>query len=121
MLLWHYVYGDGSDLELPSAYFQKSSYLTRKISEYGEGEYGPIALKQSDDWRMSLALNPYYLSIADKSVKVFHPFIRFASPQGERVWTSVPIGKLAIRVYDNLVSVMDPTPFYVYSEWSLEQ
>ncbi len=29
----------------------------------------------------------------------------------------IPLGKMKLRVYDNLFSAMNPTPFYAYSEW----
>ena len=116
-LLYHYVYGDGSDLELLSDYFKKSKYLRSKIQKLGLGTHGPIGLKQYQDYRLSLAFNPYYLNINVKKVRIYHPKIEFAPVRGEKVSTKVPLGKLTIRVYDNLVSYMNPTPFYVFSEW----
>lgn len=118
VLLYHYVYGDGSDLELDSTYFQESRYLNKKIKTLGVGEHGPIALKQSQDWRFSLAFNPYYLTITKAKVRLFHPNIAFAPLTEEsKVLTIVPIGKMRLRVYDNLISAMSPRSFYVYSEW----
>lgn len=116
-LLYHYVYGDGSDLELSSDYFKKSKYLTSKIQKLGTGTHGPIGLKQYQDYRLSLAFNPYYLEIDTKKVRIYHPKIEFAPVRGKKVPTRVPLGKLTIRVYDNLVSSMNPTPFYAFSEW----
>lgn len=117
-LLYHYVYADGSDLELPSSYFEQSAYLQTIISRLGEGQHGPIALKQDDDWRLSLALNPYYLTVTPESVRLYHPNITFASVQdSDKVMTVVPIGKLKLNVYDRLISALNPKPFYVYSEW----
>lgn len=117
-LLFHYVYGDGSDLELASAYFKKSNYLSSKIDKLGPGIHGPIGFKQHQDYRLSLAFNPYYLEIQAEKVRIYHPKIEFAPAKGEKVPTKVPLGKLTIRVYDNLVSALNPTPFYVFSEWS---
>jgi len=117
-LLYHYVYGDGSDLALDAAYFQKSDYLKRTITTLGLGEHGPIALKQSQDWRLSLALNPYYLNVTKNSVKIFHPKITFAPlNEKDKTFTIVPIGKMKLKIYDNLISAMNPNSFYVYSEW----
>lgn len=118
-LLYHYVYGDGSDLMLDSAYFQKSDYLNRTITTLGLGEHGPIALEQSQDWRLSLALNPYYLSVTKNNVKLFHPKITFAPlHEKDKTFTIVPIGKMKLKIYDNLISAMNPDSFYVYSEWT---
>jgi len=118
-LLYHYVYGDGSDLVLDSAYFQKSHYLQNKIILLSLGDHGPIAFKQHQDWRLSLTLNPYHLNITKDKVRLYHPNIRFAPLNEEdRAFTIVPIGKMRLRVYDNLISAMNPRPFYAYSEWS---
>ena len=116
-LLYHSVYGDGSDLELSAEYFRGSKYLKSKIRELGVGRHGPIPLKQYKDWRLSLVFNPYYLEIESNKVRIFHPRIEFAPVRGQKVATIIRIGKLKLRVYDNLVSALNPTPFYAYSEW----
>jgi hypothetical protein len=116
-LLYHYVYGDGSPLELPSSYFRNSTYLKAKVRELGPGRHGPIGFEQSADWRLSLALNPYYLTLEGKRVRISHPRIEFASAKARPTRTVVPIGKLRIRVHDNLVSALRPTPFEAYAEW----
>ncbi len=117
IVLYHYVYGDGSPLELSPDYFQRSAYLQKKIFELGEGNHGPIRISQQDDWRFSLALNPYFLSVDGAHIKVYHPHIDFSILDCSKKWTIVPIGKLRIRICDNLVSALNPTPFYVFSEW----
>jgi hypothetical protein len=117
MILYHYVYGDGSELELPSDYFRQSRYLSSKVAELGPGRHGPIGFKQHDDWRLSLALNPFFLDITGNRVRISHPRIEFAAASGAAVRTVVPIGKLRINVYDNLISALAPTPFAVYAEW----
>jgi len=116
-ILRHYVYGDGSGLELPADYFRQSAYLQRQVRDLGPGRHGPIGFEQVLDWRLSLALNPYYLDIADGRVRLFHPRIEFAATSGPPTRTVVPIGKLQIRFYDNLVQALDPTPFSVHAEW----
>ncbi|HEA26640.1 MAG TPA: hypothetical protein ENH92_05900 [Ectothiorhodospiraceae bacterium] len=120
ILLYHYIYGDGSDLELPSSYFRESGYLRKKIEELGPGDHGPIVLRQHEDWRLSLALNPYYLSISDRRIRIYHPRIEFATLDSTKVRTVIPLGKMKLQVYDNLVSAINPTPFFVYSEWKVE-
>jgi hypothetical protein len=118
-LLYHYLYGDGSNLELDADYFKRSTYLTKIIKQLDQGEHGPLPLKQHQDWRLSLAFNPYYLNITADRVRLFHPEINFAPISGgEKVMTIVPIGKMKLKIYDNLISAMNPKPFYVYSEWN---
>jgi len=116
-LLYHYIYADGETLELSSAYFQQSEYIRRIIKKHGKGQYGPITLRQKDDWRLSLALNPYFININDNTVKIYHPRIAFAQSSNESVFTIVPLGKLKLKIYDNIISALKPTPFYVYAEW----
>ena len=116
-LLFHYVYGDSSELELDSSYFETSAYLQSQIKALGPGEHGPLALHQSEDWRLSLTLNPYYLNITESSVRLFHPWVEFAAIDAEPVMTIVPIGKLRIKIYDNLVSAAGENPFYAFAEW----
>jgi len=119
-LLQHYVNGDGSELELDSKYFKSSKYLSSVIFDLGVGDHGPLTLKQSQDWRLSLAFNPYYLKISCEKVRLYHKKISFAPVDGERVHTIVPVGKMKIKVIDNLISALNPKPFSVYSEWIVE-
>lgn len=117
-LLYHYVYGDGSELELASDYFETSPYLKRVIHRLGEGEHGPTALRQAQDWRLSLALNPYYLTVTPQAVRLYHPRIAFAPlNDARRIWTVVPVGKMKLKIYDGLVNALEPTPFAAYSQW----
>ena len=118
MVLNHYVHGDGSPLELPHRYFANSSYLNGLVSSLGDGDHGPIALTQHQDWRLSLALNPFYVSVNGKKIRIYNPRVEFAPVGSARVVTSVPVGKRKLRIYDNLVSALDPTPFEAYAEWS---
>jgi len=118
-ILHHYIHGDGSELKLDAAYFRKSRYLTSVISRLGTGDHGPLTLTltQSQDWRMSLALNPYFLKITADRIRVYHPQISFTPAKGPKVFTIVPVGRMKIKVFDNLVSALNPTPFSVYAEW----
>jgi len=117
-LLLHYIYGNGKELELSSSYFKNSKYLKEIIKKHGNGKHGPLTLKQKDDWRLSLALNPYYLEITDKKIRIYHPKIEFAHSSNNSFFTIVPMGKLKLKVYDNIISALRPKPFYVYAEWS---
>ncbi len=119
-LLHHYVYGDGSDLQLPSDYFQTSEYLNAQIDSLGNGQHGPINFKQEEDWRLSLVFNPYFLQVTPQKVKIYHPQIEFAPVKGEQEPIFVALGKMKLKIYDNLFSAMNPTPFYAYAEWEAQ-
>jgi len=109
-ILHHYVHGDGSELKLDATYFRNSRYLTSVISRLGTGDHGPLTLTQSQD-------NPYFLKVTADRVRVYHPQISFAPTNGPKVFTIVPVGRMKIKVFDNLVSALNPTPFSVYAEW----
>jgi len=55
---------------------------------------------------MSLALNPYFLKVTADRVRVYHPQISFAPTNGPKVFTIVPVGRMKIKVFDNLVSAL---------------
>lgn len=116
-VLWHAVYGDGSELRLDATYFRDSPWIRRQIARRGRGDHGPIAVRPEDDWRLALALNPVYLHVAEDRIAVGHPDMRFAAADGKPVYTVVPIGKLRIRVWDNLVSALGAKPFACWAEW----
>ena len=120
-ILRHAVYGDGSDLRLDPSYFKRSSFLAREIKRRGPGNHGPIGFQQAEDMRLSLALNPIFITISDRNVRVGHPRIRFAAPDAPPVVTIIPIGKLRLRMFDNLVGALQSKPFAAYAEWRLEQ
>lgn len=118
-VLSHYIDGNGEPLALRPDFFQSSPFLKAQVLDRSDGTYGPIGFEQKRDWRLSLVLNPFYLSITGDKVKLYHPNIEFAHTHQDNVHTVVPIGKLNIVFYDNLISALNPTPFYVYSEWTI--
>lgn len=119
-ILCHAVYGDGSDLRLDSSYFRHSTLLVAQIERRGPGDHGPIWFQQSADVRLSLAFNPIFINITGRSVRVGHPRIKFAAPEAPPVLTVIPVGKLRLRVFDNLVGALQAKPFAAYAEWRVE-
>jgi hypothetical protein len=119
-ILCHAVYGDGSDLRLDSSYFRHSNFLAMEIGRRGLGNHGPIWFQQSDDMQLPLAFNPIFIDISGRSVRVGHPRIKFAAPEAPPVLTVIPVGKLRLRVFDNLVGALQSKPFAAYAEWRLE-
>jgi hypothetical protein len=118
-ILYRAVYG-GGDLQLDPSYFKRSRFLAREIERRGPGTHGPIWFQQSEDMRLSLAFNPIYMVISDRSVRVGHPRIQFAAPDAPPVLTIIPIGKLRLRMFDNLVGALQRKPFAAYAEWQRE-
>jgi hypothetical protein len=119
-VLRHAVYGGGSDLQLNPSYFKRSKFLAMEIARRGPGTHGPIRFQQSEDMRLSLAFNPIYITISDRSVRIGHPRVQFAAPDGPPVLTIIPIAKLRLRMFDNLVGALQLKPFAAYAEWLRE-
>jgi hypothetical protein len=118
-ILRHAVYGDGTDLRLDPAYLQHNKVVAMEIEKRGLGHHGPIWVPQSRDWRLSLAFNPVFITVSDRSVRVGHPRIQFAAPDAPPVPTIIPVGKLRLRVFDNLVGALQSKSFAAYAEWRL--
>ncbi len=119
-ILRHAVYGDGSELRLDPAYFKRSRFLAAKIERLGPGAHGPVRFRQSVDMRLSLAFNPVFITISDGRVRIGHPRVQFAAPGAPPVVTVIPIGKLRLRMFDNLVGALQQKPFPAYAEWRRE-
>jgi hypothetical protein len=119
-ILCHAVYGDGGDLQLDPSYFKHSKFLAMQIERRSPGNHGPIVFQQSEDTRLSLAFNPMFITISDRSVRIGHPHIKFAAPDAPPVPTVIPVGKLRLRMFDNLVGALQTKAFAAYAEWRLE-
>lgn len=117
-VLWHYIYGDGSALELKADYFKSSAYLNQQVKQLGSGTHGALTLKQQQDWRLSLVFNPYYLKVTPDEVIIFQPQLDFAPLRQTRRFTLVPLGLMKVKVYDNLIHALNPKPFKVFAKWS---
>lgn len=116
-ILRHAVYGDGTPLVLDPSYFRQSPFVQRQVARLGLGDHGPIRFPQREDWRLSLALMPIYLHISKDTVRIGHPYVMFAAADSVPVWTRVPIGRLRLKIYDNLVGALQRRPFETYAAW----
>lgn len=119
-VLRHYLEGEGDPLELDPGIFQRSPVIIDATRRLGLGNHGPIGFRQHEDWALSLCLNPFFLRVERGRITVYHPRIEFAPSAGPLVATVIPVGKLRIRVYDNLVHAMGGTPFRVHATWRTE-
>ena len=117
-VLLHYIYGSGENLKLDASYFKQSPYIQYQLDTLGIGVHGPIALEQKEDYRLSLTFNPYYIYISKKVIRIYHPNVSVVHANNNAVYTMVNIGKLSLKVYDNLLVNLNPQPFYCYTEWT---
>lgn len=117
-ILTHYAYGNGEPLELDAGYFSQSQYLQQQINKLGTGDHGPLTMRITQDPRVALALNPYYLKITEHNIELYHPRIAFANSKAATTITPVQIGKLRIVMIDNLLHILQPEPFKVTTSWA---
>lgn len=117
-ILRHAVYGDGSALVLDPRYFRQSPFVQRQVRTLGPGRHGPIWFPQREDWRTSLALMPIYLHVTQDSVRIGHPHVVFAAADSVPIHTRIPIGRLRLKVYDNLVGALQRHPFETHATWA---
>jgi len=73
------IYGNGKPVEVSASYFKKSPFIKQEIERLGTGHFKEIGMHQADDWRTSLAFNPYNLHITRDSVELYYPATHFKS------------------------------------------
>lgn len=114
-VLQRVVYGDGSELRLDAAYFRRSPYVREPVQQLGPGDHGPIGLLWEP--RLTLAFNPLYLSISGALIRIGHPAAAFSGVHDRPVWTLVTVGRMKLRIPDNLVAALGNTPAPCWSQW----
>lgn len=112
----HCIYGDGSTLKVKSDYFKDCTGIKILVNQYGPGLHGPLYIKQSIDYRLSLAFNPFYLEITPEKIKIYCPNTKFTKNHKTYI-TIIPIGKLNIKINDSIFTAIQAKPFLSYSEW----
>lgn len=107
-VLTHYVFGNGEKLELKSDYLPKSPVIINSLKSMKIGETKVIRFSQKKDWRLSYALNPFRLKKLKNGFEIYQ-FIQF--DKTGKVYTIVNLGGHKIKIYDNWVNLLDPTPY----------
>jgi hypothetical protein len=108
-ILNHYIDGNGSTLQLDSNYF-KISPVIRKYVEQDYGVYGPVGFDQQEDYRLSLALNPFYLDISKsaqgKKIKVYNQIEFDHLTWRTKTKTQIRLGKIDLKFQDGLIRIL---------------
>jgi hypothetical protein len=110
-ILQHYILGDGEKLELHSTYLPTSPVIVKKLNKMRVGQTKVVRFEQYKDWRLSYALNPFALT-KNKNGFEIHQFIKFDTSGSQYTYIQL-LGK-RIKIYDNWVNVLHPTPFHVH-------
>ena len=72
------------------------------------GEYKEVEFRQSDDWRLFYALNPFHIKREESNYLVYQN-IRFDTTG--KIYAVLNLGVVEIKIPDNIVHVFDCHPF----------
>ena len=115
-IVYHYLHGNGQDLWLDNSYLQTSPIIQRSWRSLKPGQSRQFSLHQSDDWRLSYALNPFSLRRGEHEILLWQ---RMEFSTNGAVKTTLNYGLGKIELPDALIHAMHPTPFTVYSKWKI--
>jgi len=107
-ILYHYCFGNGSDLILDPSYIKTSPVILNTLKKMKVGDKKIIRFSQKEDWRLSYAFNPMTIEKYKDSVYI-HQYIKFDS--GKRDYTILNLCGKKIKVYDNIVHTFKCKPF----------
>jgi len=109
-ILNHYCFGNGEDLVLKSDYIKNSPVVIKELKKMKIGEKKKVTFFQKEDWRLSYALNPFYIEKRKDKV-IITQYIKFDK-------TNKSYTKFGpIKLSDNIVHTFKCTPFKVYHEF----
>jgi hypothetical protein len=109
-ILKHYCFGNGEKMILQSDYIKNSPVIQKKIKEMNVGEKRKVTLKQWEDWRLSYALNPFYIE-KRKDKAIITQYIQFDDTDRDYTWFG------PFRIKDNIVHTFDCKAFQLYHEF----
>ena len=113
-ILHHYMFGDGSDLVLDSDYIPQSTLIVSRLKKMKVGETRKISFKQSEDWRLSYAINGFSLTKTENGFNI-NQYIQF--DRSGKIYTIINLYFFKFKFYDNWVHVKNCTPFWVRYEY----
>lgn len=107
-VLRHYCFGNGDTLELDADYIKSSPVFLKNAKKLKVGESKRVVFKQSEDWRLSYALNPFVITRTSTGYLI-HQYIKFDS--SGKIYTDLNLFFTKIRVSDNFVHAFECKPF----------
>jgi hypothetical protein len=109
-ILKHYCFGDGSELVLNADYIKNSPVVKRRLVTMKVGQKKRVGFEQSEDWRLSFALNGFTIE-KQKNKVIISQWIKFdRSGEVKTVFFFIPIS-------DNIVHTFNCTPYMARTEW----
>lgn len=114
-ILSHYCFGDGDTLYLDSSYLKRSPVVISAATGLKVGgKIKEVRLNQSEDWRLSYAINGFTLKRTKKGY-VIQQWIEF--DKTGKIPTDIYFGIFKLPVQDAIVHTFDCTPFWVVCEF----
>jgi len=109
-ILKHYCFGNGSDLILNADYIKTSRVVKTRVATMSIGQKMKVGFEQSEDWRLSFALNGFTIE-KQKNKVIINQWIKFdRSGEVKTVFYFIPIS-------DNIVHTFNCTPYMARTEW----
>ena len=115
-VIWSYLHGCGRDLRLRPDYMKTSPVIRRSLARLEEGESQQFTFFQRDDYRLSVAVNPFHLRRKNGKVLLWQ---RIQFEDNLATYTTLDYGVGNFRLPDGLIHVLHPQPFTVYAQWNV--
>ncbi len=112
--LSHYCFGNGDTLRVESDYIRTSPVVIKEIKTLKKGEKRRVGMKQSEDWRLSYALNPFNIERKGNKI-IITQWMQF--DKSNKVKTR--FGPFSFN--DNIVHTFDCKPYLFYHEFEIQQ
>ncbi len=114
-VIWSYLHGGGQDLWLCPDYIMRSKVIRRSLAQLREGQSQRFTFSQGDDFRLSMAVNPFHLKRTNGKVLLWQ---RIQFENDLATYTTLDYGVGSFRLPDGLIHVLHPQPFTVYAQWN---
>ena len=115
-ILDHYCFGDGDTLFLDPEYIKKSPVILKNIQGLKNGQRRKIRFHQKEDWRLSYALNPFFIEKRGEGYRIYQ-YIAFDKKGKDYTYLDLKVGK--IKVQDGIVHTYECKPFVAVCDFTL--
>jgi hypothetical protein len=113
-ILDHYTSGNGDTLWLDSSYLQRSPVVIKHAKALKTGEFRKVGMHQQEDWRLSYALNPFFIAKTNKGYRIYQHIIFDTTG---KVPTYLNLGLFRIKVKDAVAHSYPCKPFWAICEF----
>lgn len=112
--LSHYCFGDGDTLYVESDYIKTSPVVINELKTLKDGEKRRVGMRQSEDWRLSFAINPFNIERKGNKI-IITQWMQFDTTNN----VATQFGPIKIK--DNIVHVFECKPYLFYHEFEYDE